>query len=203
MATDAERRKVLEMIESGKISAAEGLHLMNILMDIDDEPQSEEANSPQQTSSDAANYSLSQKWKWLWYILLWMGILLVVLGGIAMFYAITTTGFSVWFILAWLPFIAGALWIIFAWECRSAHWLYLHIHQRAGEKHGNFSLGLPLPLRFFYWLLRIFGDKISQKQKAIIDQLIQSLETQISSKNPIFIDINEYEDGKRVQLVIG
>ena len=205
MAIDAERRKVLEMIESGSVSAEEGLRLLDVLIDLGDEDESEpETNEPLPSASpDSAPSEKVHKWKGLWQVPLWLGITLVVLSAIAMFLAIRSTGYGIWFILAWLPLLSGIFWIVFAWECRTAHWLYLHIRQKAGAKHGNFTLGFPLPLRFSGWLLRIFGDKISPKQNKSITQIIQALETQTSFENPIYIDIDGCEDGKRVQLVLG
>lgn len=203
MSIDAERRKVLEMIENGKLSAVEGLNLMNVLMDIDDDPQPETNFPPQDTISETLQQPYTNKWNWLWQIPLWLGIILVVLGTIDLFLVIRSIGFGIWFILAWLPLLAGVFWIAFAWECRSAHWLCLQIRQKWGERRANYSFGFPMPLRFVTWLLSIFGDKIPPEKKQSLKQLIQTLETQTSSKYPIFIDINGYEEDRQVQLVIG
>lgn len=203
MAIDDERRKVLEMIENGKVSAAEGLHLLDVLMDTEDESETEETEPPQSSASNITSHITTHKWKWLWQIPLWVGILLIVLGAFAMFQAIRLSGFGLWFILAWLPLIAGVFWVVFAWECRSAHWFNFHIRQKTGETQGNYSFGFPMPLRSAGWFLRLFGDKISHKHNKSIYQFIHVLETQTSSQNPIFIDVNDYEEGKQVQLVIG
>jgi hypothetical protein len=205
MASETERRKILEMVESGKLSAGEGLRLLDVLAETNDDddinlPESTQNKLPSQpTISQPAIYAS----RLFWQIPLWLGVTLVVLGAIAMFQALHNLGLGGWFILACLPFLTGVLLIVFAWQSRSARWFRLYIRQKTGKWPRVISFGLPLPLHLITWFLSTFGDKIPSIQKNSVNQLIRALDSETSRDNPIYIDINNEDSNEQVQLFIG
>ncbi len=205
MATDIERRKVLEMIESGKLSAEEGLRLLEALIDYGDDDEIDSSESRRNTAPpNSTIFPIAiHPSKRIWQIPLWIGVTLVVLGAIAMFQALHSHGFGGWFILACLLLLTGVLLVFLAWESQSARWLRLYIRQKPGAWPGKISLSFPLPIRLTAWFLRAFRDKIPSLQNKSVDQLIQALEMKTSRENPIYIDVDGEENGERVQLFIG
>lgn len=235
MSIESERRLILEMIQSGKITSEEGLSLLNALT------ESEEASSlvedgsseselpgepgvnavyaapdpPDQTYQDEpltgevlepVNATLPpdvDKWRRWWVIPLWVGVIITVLGGLMMSWALQTYGFGFWFACAWVPLLLGVVLIVMAWGSRTARWLHIRVRQSPGEWPQNIAFSFPIPLRMTAWFLRIFGDFIPGLQDTSVDELIVALDDSTSPENPLYIEIEDDEDGERVEVFIG
>jgi hypothetical protein len=90
-----------------------------------------------------------------------------------------------------------------AWASRNSRWLHLRIHQKPGERPQTILLSFPLPLRVTAWFLRTFGRSIPQLKNSGVDELIQALEQNTVLADPFYIEVDEGEDGERVQIYIG
>jgi hypothetical protein len=225
-----ERLQVLEMIESGVITPEEGAKLLSAL-DGDASPEEGGWNSasmgysedfdtpvtpslPEIVSTDPALGDEAeaderlfdpklQYWRRWWMIPMWIGIAITVAGGALMFLALQTSGIGFWFGCAWLPFLLGVGVMALAWASRTSRWLHLRIHQKPGERPQTILLSFPLPLRATAWFLRTFGIRIPQLKNTGVDELILALEKTTGPANPFYMEVEDGEDGERVQIYIG
>jgi len=236
MASDNERRLILEMIESGKISADEGLRLIQALGD-EEELEADEAliEAPESTDdlaeaaffqahatqsaepaaeeSDPFEGEVSSeqaelpgdvdRWRRWWMMPIWAGVAITTLAGVLMFWALQSSGMGFWFYCAWVPFIFGLLLIVLAWQSRTARWLHLRVQQKEGEWPRNIAISFPLPIHITAWFFRLFGNKIPGVQDTSIDELMLALDKTTTPGNPLYVKVDEGEDGERVEVFIG
>jgi hypothetical protein len=229
MSEKNERIQILEMIESGVITAEEGARLLRAIDTdqhygeaVDDETGVPEAHkysnaeeafvSPDGDAEPVTGEVLEdkfkpeiEKWKRWWMIPLWIGVGVTIIGSLLMLWAYQSTGFSFWFGCTWLPFLLGVAVIAMAWGSRSARWLHLRVQQEPGEWPRTIAFSFPLPLRFAAWFMRTFGRFIPKVNEIGIDfdQLIQIFETSTNSETPFYVEVDEGEGGEKVQIYIG
>lgn len=233
MAGEDSRMQILEMIDSGKITAEEGLRLLESLGDeakplledetgagLPDTPARDEAGNlgaPASAHGDLAGQAQLNPeppadtpplpdmsgLRRLWVIPLWTGVGVTLAGSLLMYLALRTSGVGFWLGCASLPLVLGLVVLVLAWQSRTARWLYLHIEQRSGEYPQEITFGLPVPLRLSGWLLRTFGSRIPGMQGATLDSLLLALEHSTSPEKPFYVEVEDDEDGERVQILIG
>ncbi|HUV28687.1 MAG TPA: hypothetical protein VMW34_15110 [Anaerolineales bacterium] len=222
-----ERIQILEMIESGVITAADGARLLQAL-DADDRLETDfdadagnEANGAGRGAvprSDEDGFgSLDgdvienvfqpniEKWKRWWVIPLWIGVGVTVIGSLLMLWSYQSTGFSFWFGCTWLPFLLGVALIAMAWGSRSARWLHIRVKQEPGEWPQTIAFSFPLPLHFAAWFMRTFGQFIPKVNEIGLDfdQLIESFENSTTPETPFYIEVDDGDNGEKVQIYIG
>lgn len=242
MMSDNERHLILEMIDSGKITAEEGLRLLRTLSDAGDEETepvdqfpSLEADSTASPAFTEGNASHSvqgisaqevlhgeplsedgepapaspfmpedvEKWRRWWMLPIWVGAALIILAGALMFWAQQTYGLGFWFYCAWLPFLLGLGLMVIAWGSRTARWLHVRVQQGHGEWPRNIAISFPLPIRMTAWFFRLFGGRIPGLRGTSIDELILALDQTTTSDNPLYVKVDEGENGERVEVFIG
>jgi hypothetical protein len=149
----------------------------------------------------------TQRWRAWWMIPFWVGVAITVASGGLLYWAVQAAGVGLGFFLALIPFLAGVALMILTWQARTARWLHLRIHQRAGQSPQMIAISFPLPLRLAIWFLRIFQGRLpSQMGKldhASLETLIQSLENSVSANTPFYMEVQDDEDGERVEIFIG
>ena len=223
--TDQEREQVLKMIESGKISAEDGLKLMRTL---DQNPAEEEPPAIKQatvsgagtdpgkektgTSGQAGKSSfdtdpriekVKSAVRRLWQIPLWIGIGITILSAWGMYTLVMAANLNFWFYFLSIPLLLGVLLIVAAVGSRKARWLFVDVHQKPGDKPARIFLGFPLPLKLAAWFLRTFGRYIPDLGKTNVDEVIQVIETGFTGEAPLVVNVDEGEDGERVQVNLG
>jgi len=210
----AERLKILDMIESGTITAEEGMRLLAAL---DQHPEDEflekefslfdnetfDDDEMQGTEMPVDNIDLEgiQRWKRWWSVPLWIGLSVVVLSSFWMQKAWEGNALGFWFLCSWVPMLLGILMMALAWNSRTAPWLHIRVHQAAGEKPERIAISLPLPLRVSAWGLRHFGHYIPHFDAAGLDEALSALNYAKNDNAPLFIDV--HDDGAHVQVFIG
>jgi hypothetical protein len=232
MSNKTERLQVLEMIESGVITPEEGARLISALEDHSPAIEPAENLDPSTTGysllsnpperspepevltdepapdleDEAGERTFDpgfQYWQRWWRIPMWIGIVITVSGGLLMFLALQTSGIGFWFGCTWVPFLLGVGVMALAWSSRTSRWLHLRIHQKPGERPQTISLSFPLPLSITAWFLRTFGGYIPQLKNTGVDEMILALGKNTGPDNPFYIEVDEGEDGERVQIYIG
>lgn len=214
MTSIEERTQILEMIEAGTITPEEGLKLLQAietsgegialdagggenLSGYDDQAPSAEAAPPPPDPEDL------RKWKRWWMIPLWIGVGITVLSGFLMFSAWSANGLGFWFACTWFPFLLGVGVLALAWGSRTSPWLHLRVHQKAGQKPERIALSFPLPIRATAWGLRAFGRFIPHIDATGLDEIILAMRDTTDEDTPLIINVDEGEDGERVQIFIG
>jgi hypothetical protein len=260
MVSESERKKILEMIEDGTITADEGLTLLKALDEsqpFEISPETPSVDTRFQGSLEAefekvletsgyddvaptpspvkhetlhedeykAAYADTEtfaadvevlppgptqpsadeieRWKRWWVIPLWIGAGITVVGGLLMYWALSANGFGFWFACAWFPFLFGVAVLALAWSSRTSPWLHVRIHQAPGERPQKIAISFPIPVRLTVWGLRTFGHHIPHMGDTSLDEVILSLKEVAKDGTPFFVDVDEGEDGERVQVFIG
>ena len=206
MASDNERMQILQMIEDGKISAEEGLRLLNALSSKPDAGSAGEAASTPAAGGDVLpppQPELGGYRDW-WIKPMWFGVAITILGSLFLYWVLKVAGVSFWLVLASPPFVLGVVIMALAWASRTAKWL--HIRIKTGEKSDGprrISISFPLPIGPAAWLLRMVSPFIPKLRDTGVDELITALSETTSPEAPLFVDVNEGEGGERVQVYIG
>jgi hypothetical protein len=214
-----ERIQILEMIESGVITAEEGARLLQAF-DADDrleETRNEQTESDSGVAFDEESDPVDgvvldteyqpdfEKWKRYWVIPLWIGVGFTIIGSLVMLWIYQSTGFSFWFACSWLPFLLGVGLITMAWGSRSARWLHLRIQQEPGEWPQTIAFSFPLPLNFAAWFMRTFGQFIPKVNEIDLDfdKVIETFKNSTTPEHPFYVEVDEGENGETVQIYIG
>jgi len=104
-----------------------------------------------------------------------------------------------WALCGWPIFATGVLVVATAWWLRTARWI--HVRVRGKE---NVTISIPLPLRLTAWAFKIAKPFVPQFKDTGIDEVITSLgDTLGKGGQPIYVDVNDEEEGEHVQVYIG
>jgi hypothetical protein len=247
MTDDNERMRILEMIDSGQISAEEGLRLLQALVAeqpaeptelrtaeepmpgeaaiplMETETPTSETTAPSPPPSSTARPEErgvpgpssfvpgassplppeAEKWRHYWYIPLWIGVGVTILGGFLMYWAQQASGLGFWFVCSSLWFALGVLILALAASSRTAPWIHLRVQQSPGEWPQRIAFSFPIPVRLTVWLLRVFGHRVPKLEETSLDEIILALGKTTSPDNPVYIQVDEGEDGEKVEIFIG
>ena len=150
----------------------------------------------------------------LWQIPLWIGVAITILSAWGMYKLVQAAHLNFWFYCLSAPLLLGVLVIVAAIGSRKARWIFVDVHQKPGETPGRIFLGLPLPLKFLASFMRVLTQWFPGLAKEIdkdkdgpgTDGLIKILElvdTGFTGEEPLVVNVDEGEDGERVQVYIG
>lgn len=214
--TDEEREIVLKMIEDGRISPEEGLKLMQVLKPsagndtLKFGPASEPpAEQPEEKSGrsdlevDDQIERIKSTARRLWQVPLWISVGVVLLSAFGMYMIQRDPGINFWFYFLSLPLLLGILGIVTAVGTRKARWLFVNVEQKPGQRPQRIFLGFPLPLTLTAWALRTFGHKLPNLKTTNVDDVIQMVESGLTGDEPLIVNVNEGEEGERVQVYLG
>ena len=202
-----ERKKILQMVADGKISAEEAATLMRTL----DESAGEEIEVIGTESgfgferSDAPEFEEVRKRAMRFAMIpLWVGIVFTVLSAWWMFSIQQNAGLNFWFFCMSMPFVLGVFLIAMGAGSRSARWLYVNVDRsRQNDWPRNITIALPLPLGLVSWFLKNFGSHIEGLKRTTIDEVVMAISTTKSMTEPLIINVDDTDDGERVQVFIG
>lgn len=210
MSPSKERNQILEMIENNTISAEEGLLLLKALdsSETGDEYNEvafldQEGESLEESTEPTPDKYGLLKWKQWWIIPLLIGVGITLLSGMLMYAAWNAHGFGFLFLLTWIPFVAGVALLALAWGSRHSPWLHLRIQQKPGEKPQRIAFSFPIPIRITAWALRHFGHWIPNMDATGLDEVLIALKDTANEDTPLVINVDEGENGERVQVIIG
>lgn len=242
------RTQILAMLESGKITAAQAVELIQALGEDDSaettaqasmveplppaavsaaaEPPAQFSNpepvepaaplpapepvfapegAAQQQSATPVNEAAAPEMNgfrnW-WRYPLWAGVAVTVLGAFFMYLAFRSSGYGFWFACAWFPFLFGVAMLALAWGSRQARWLHVRIHRQPGESPQRIFISMPLPLRLAAWIIQVFNIRTPELDKKGLSDLILALE-RTSPEAPLYVHVNDSDDGERVEVYIG
>jgi len=205
-----ERRKILQMVEEGKISADEAASLMRALDDDVAEAEIDvfeaEAGSGFEGSDASAPEfeSVKTRARRFAMIPLWVGVFIAVLSAWGIFAIQQSAGVNFWFFCLLFPLMLGVLLIALGASGQNSKWLYVNVDRRqAYDGPKNITFGFPLPFGLTAWFLRTFGHNIKGMKNTNVDDIIQVLDATGKAGAPLIINANDSEDGEHVQVYIG
>lgn len=209
--TDSEREQILKMIEDGRITAEQGLNLMQAL---GGEPEDElpelpaEAEIPAFVTEEAPRERTSDpdfdrrvnRYRSLWMIPLAFGVAVTVAGAYWMYAALQASGFGFWFYCAGLPFLLGVLVTAAAFSSRTSRWIYVNVKQKPGETPQRIVIAFPLSL--VSWLMQFTKGYVPERERGAVDEVMRAVFQSTQSSEPLMVEVEE-EDGEHVQVYIG
>ena len=204
-----ERKKILQMVQDGRITAEQAASLMRALdadpEGVEVEVLETEAGFGGEGSAAPEFEAVKRRARRFAMIPLWIGVFLTVLSAWGMYAVQQNAGMNFWFFCLIVPFLLGVLLIALgAASGQSSKWLYVNVDRRnAGDWPRNITLAFPLPLGLAAWFLRNFGHLIHGMKNTNVDEIIQILDATGKSGAPLIINANDMEDGEHVQVYIG
>ncbi|HCR70896.1 MAG TPA: hypothetical protein DIW23_05590 [Anaerolineae bacterium] len=207
-----ERRKILQMVADGKISAEEAATLMRALDEdnAEDEPQvimsvpidtGERSDAPEleQVRKRAGFFSNS---------ILGIGILSTVLFSWILFSIQQNAGLKFWFYCFSLPLFFGILLIVLGVGSKNSRWIYVNVDRTNSKKDKDgprkISIAFPLPIKFAGWFIKNFGSRIDGLKNTNVDDVVQAIAMANQGfTDPIIVHVDDREDGEKVQVFIG
>ncbi|MBN1661317.1 MAG: hypothetical protein JXA93_23185 [Anaerolineae bacterium] len=206
---EEERKQILEMLGRGQISVEDAERLLRSLDQTVEEPGLEggaevdrerrllSAGEPQAAVPPG---EAPESWRrfWIWPFLAGGAVLLI--GALILGLVYVASAAAGWRLCGWLPMIVGLVVMVLAWWSRTATWLHLRISERGSRA---MAISLPLPLTLSAWVLRLIRPYVPQLRDTGVDELILALRDSKVSDEPLFIDVQDKEEGERVQIYLG
>jgi hypothetical protein len=207
-----ERKKILQMVEEGKVSAGDAAKLM-LALDADADPAEAEMEVIQMESSQGFEKSeapefeeIKSRARRFSLIPLWIGVFVTVFSAWVIYGIQQSGGADFWFYCMVLPLLAGVLLITLGAGGRSARWIYLDVdrpYAKRGDGPRHITFGLPLPLGIIDWFLRTFGNYFQGLSKRRMDGMIELMNATRNSNEPFILNIDDSADGEHVRIFIG
>lgn len=208
-----ERRKILQMVADGKVSADEAAVLMRAL---DEAAENEDAAEPEVIESGPAFGGAGSGAPEIEEVrrrahrfsgaFLWIGVIVTVLTAWWMFGIQQNSGLNFWFYCLGMPLTFGILLIALGAGSKTSRWIYVNVdrtHARDQDGPRKISLAFPLPLGFAAWFIRTFGDKIEGLKRTNVDEVVNAIAMAKNIAEPLIVHVDDTDGGERVQVFIG
>ncbi len=144
-----------------------------------------------------------EKWKRWWMVPMWVGVGVLVLAAVWMYAAYANSGIGFWFVCAWFPFLFGVGLVALSYGSRRSRWLHLRVDQKPGERPQHIAISMPLPIGLASWFMRSFGHMIPDLRDKHIDEMLQAVSDNTNAENPLYVEVDEGENGEKVKVYIG
>jgi hypothetical protein len=202
-----EQKQILKMVEDGKISVDEAMQLIKALEETPAEDEIEvieaEAGSGQGRDAGPEFEEVKARARRFAMVPLWIGVLFTVLSAYWMYALVQNANFGFWFFCAWFPLLLGILLVAISAGGMNSRWLYVNVDQEPGEWPQHITLGFPIPLGIISWFLRNFGHYIRGMDRTNVDEILMALSMANNLDEPLIVNVDEGDDGERVQVYIG
>jgi hypothetical protein len=199
-----EQRRILKMVEDGKISAVEAMTLIRAIEQDESSAGMDIIDPPTRSYTDAPEFEeVKQRASRFAAIPLWLGVGGVVTFAGLMYWAMQASGFGFWFYCLTLPFLLSVLLVAISAGGMQGRWLFVDVHQKPGERPGRITLGFPVPLGLVSWFMRTFGHYIHGMDSEKAGSIAEMIEATARSKSPLIVNAQDNEDGERVMVYIG
>lgn len=106
----------------------------------------------------------------------------------------------VFYCLLFPALLLGILLLTLGASSQKSSWVYVDVQQKPGEKPGRIMLGFPLELT--RWLMNTFKGNIPQREREKADMVLQVM-NETTSDEPIVVQVDDGEDGDKVNVYIG
>ena len=213
-----ERKKILQMVSDGKISAEEAATLMRALDESAEDESGEDSAEAEpevlefETASGGERSEapeideVRRRAHRFSGAFLWIGVLMTILTAWAMFGIQQNAGLNFWFYCLGMPLMLGILLTAMGAGSRTSRWLYVNVDRtRSKDPDGprKISLAFPLPLGFAGWFVRTFGSRIEGLKNTNVDEVVDAISMAKNMHDPLIVHVDDADDGERVQVFIG
>jgi hypothetical protein len=204
-----ERKRILQMVEDGRITADQAMTLIKAIEESagDEAPALETGPGLGSAPTGPAGPDLEEtaaQARRLSQIPLIGGLVLLVASALGMYAVMRNAGYNFWFYCLTVPLLLGAAVTALGGWSLTARWLIIRVDRtRSDEWPKRILLGVPLPLELAGWFLRTFGSHIGELKHTYVDEVVQAISMTKSIREPLIVNVDEGEDGERVQVYIG
>jgi hypothetical protein len=204
MMSSEEEKRILKMVEEGVITPEEAMKLIRAL---EDEPAGEPVavvGADEGTAEDSAMEfeTVKSRARRFAQLPLWIGIGFTLLAAFWLFGLVENTNYGFWFVCAWFPLLLGILLVTLSSGGLDARWLYVDVHQGKGEWPEHITFGLPVPLGLLAWIIRNFRHQMRDVRDLDVEAMLETLST-ATREEPLVVNVQDDEEGDRVQIYIG
>jgi len=209
-----ERKKILQMVEEGKISAEEAATLMRALdEDAEMENEAVEADVEVIESTPSPGYeraaapefdAIKARARRFSLIPLWVGVFITVFSAWVIYSIQQNVGVNFWFYCMTLPLMLGVLLIALGAGGRSSRWIYVDVDRRdvkPGDGPKHITLGFPIPFGLVAWFFETFGHNINGMNNSKVEGIVQMMHATKNSDEPLMVNVDD--DDAHVQVFIG
>lgn len=208
-----ERRKILQMVEEGKISAEEAASLMSALVNDDDADTPVEAEVEVFESGPDVGYErtdapeferIKERAKRFALIPLWTGVFITVLSAWAIYSIQQSAGTNFWFYCMIFPLMLGVLLLALGGGGRTSRWIYVDVNRKdakPGDGPRRITLGFPIPFGLTMWVMENFGHNINGMNRRQVDSIVEMMKATKDSNEPLMVNVDD--DDAHVQVYIG
>ena len=207
-----ERRKILQMVEEGKISAEEAASLISALA-ADDVDESAEAEVEVIESGSGSGYerpeapefdAIKARARRFALIPLWIGVFVTVLSAWAIYSIQQNAGTNFWFYCMVFPLMLGVLLLALGGGGRTSRWIYVDVNRKdakPGDGPKHITLGFPIPFGLTLWVMENFGHNINGMNRKQVDGIVEMMKATRDSNEPMMVNVDD--DDAHVQVFIG
>jgi len=195
-----ERLEILKMVELGQIDAQEAAALLSALSEAETVDEGDKVPAEVLPPEREAPEPMENRWARFWIYPMMAGGAILLLGALVVGLVSITGGAWGWLLCGWPLLLTGLLILALALWSRRATWMHLRISE-GGRRKMAFSF--PVPLGLAAWGIRIAQPFVPQLQDTGVDEVILAVRDSASRGEPLFIDVQNDEDGERVELYIG
>jgi len=140
---------------------------------------------------------ISRPWYAWWLIPFSVGLGITVAGA-----GVSTLG-GWWWLCAGPLLLLGIPLVTLAAASSRSPWIHVRVSTGRDSWPRRIAISLPLPLRFTAWMLRFFSPKINGLDATGVDELLFALDEGLLSDTPIYIEVDEGEEGEKIQVYLG
>ncbi len=229
---NAERMKILEMVEQGVISASQAAGLLAslhgdaeaaadpIVEQLGESTDSQAGALPRHPSEPtiaeerpAASAALAgefvgpppdlARWRRFWLYPLGVGFGVGGVSGLLFFFGLQASWAGIWLVCLALPFLAGLALFLLGLATRRARWLHVRVNTGQAEWPRRVAISLPLPIRTTAWILRLFRGRIPGAEEIALDEILLALGESATPDAPIYVEVDEGSGKEKVEVYIG
>jgi hypothetical protein len=199
MVMNNERLRILKSIETGEISVEEGVRRLERLPGSESAEASRSAETstpPREQAQPPSGVPIPGFVHLVWRVVFGVGIAVLAGGGFLLMRAYTREGMPglTW---GWVLFVLGLVVSLLGWWLERARWFTLRVREHGGPA---FTIALPLPLGVVVGLLRVAKPFVPQLQEMEADQLILAMRDELQDGRSFVVNVDEGEDGDRVEM---
>jgi hypothetical protein len=195
-----ERLEILKMVEMGQIDAQEAAMLLSALSEAQTVDDAAEAPVEVLPPEREAPEPMETRWARFWIYPMMAGGAILLLGALVVGLVSLAGGGWGWLLCGWPLLLTGLLVLVLALWSRRATLMHLRITEEGKRK---MAFSFPVPLGLAAWVVRIVQPFVPQLQDTGVDEVILAVRDSATRGEPLFIDVQNDEDGERVELYIG
>lgn len=178
--------QILDKLDRGLIEVEEAERLLESQADTHDFSQSVSEEVHEKPKIDEG-----------WLILFSFGLAATVTG------AWTASLGGWWWLFAGPALLAGVLLVTLAAWSRSAPWIHIRWKSRRDPWPRRLEVHLPIPVGVAAWAVRAFGRHSDALCSTGVDELLEALEGQLSRETPLYVQVDEGENGEHIEVRFG